>query len=129
MPLDHDPVLPTKNLADQTYEGFRSVPSLVGARNPSRPTLMNNFTPRARQTLALAFEERKIVDHSSVGAEHILLGILREGEGAAARVLKNLKVNVERIRNDILKELDPNFTPPGPGKLRWPTADIATLAP
>src|SRR5438552_1954771 len=50
---------------------------------------MNNFTPRAQQVLAL----------------------LREGEGVAARVLKSLEVDIERTRNEILKELDPNFTP------------------
>ena len=72
------------------------------------------YTPRVKKVLALACEEAKSLDHSYVGTEHILLGILREGEGAAARVLKNLKVDVERIRNDILKELDPNFTPPDP---------------
>jgi len=47
-----------------------------------------------------------------VGTEHILLGLLREGEGVAARVLKSLEVDIERTRNEILKELDPNFTPP-----------------
>ena len=46
------------------------------------------------------------------GTEHILLGLLREGEGVAARVLKSLEVDPARTRNEILKELDPNFTPP-----------------
>jgi len=50
--------------------------------------------------------------HSYVGTEHILLGLLREGEGVAARVLKSLELDIERTRNEILKELDPNFTPP-----------------
>ncbi|MEO7319354.1 MAG: ATP-dependent Clp protease ATP-binding subunit, partial [Chthoniobacteraceae bacterium] len=54
----------------------------------------------------------KALNHSYVGTEHILLGLLREGEGVAARVLKNLEVDIERTRNEILKELDPNFTPP-----------------
>src|SRR5262249_18800265 len=43
---------------------------------------------------------------------HSLVGLLREGEGVAARVLKSLEVDIERTRNEILKELDPNFTPP-----------------
>jgi len=46
-----------------------------------------------------------------VGTEHILLGLLREGEGVAARVLKNLNVDLEKTRIEIMKELDPNFEP------------------
>ena len=61
--------------------------------------------------LALAGKEAKALNHSYVGTEHILLGLLREGEGVAARVLKTLELDIERTRNEILKELDPNFTP------------------
>ena len=70
------------------------------------------YTPRVKKVLALAGKEAKSLNHSYVGTEHILLGLLREGEGVAARVLKNLDVDIERTRNEILKELDPNFTPP-----------------
>ena len=70
------------------------------------------YTPRVKKVLALAGKEAKALSHSYVGTEHILLGLLREGEGVAARVLKNLEVDIERTRNEILKELDPNFTPP-----------------
>jgi ATP-dependent Clp protease ATP-binding subunit ClpC len=69
------------------------------------------YTPRVKKVLALAGKEAKALNHSYVGTEHILLGLLREGEGVAARVLKNLDVDIERTRNEILKELDPNFTP------------------
>ncbi len=69
------------------------------------------YTPRVKKVLALAGKEAKILNHSYVGTEHILLGLLREGEGVAARVLKNLEVDIERTRNEILRELDPNFTP------------------
>lgn len=70
------------------------------------------YTPRVKKVLALAGKEAKSLNHSYVGTEHILLGLLREGEGVAARVLKNLEIDIERTRNEILKELDPNFTPP-----------------
>jgi len=70
------------------------------------------YTPRVKKVLALAGKEAKSLNHSYVGTEHILLGLLREGEGVAARVLKNLEVDIERTRNEILRELDPNFTPP-----------------
>src|SRR6195256_683357 len=69
-------------------------------------------TPRVKKVLALAGKEAKALNHPYVGTEHILLGLLREGEGVAARVLKRLEVDPARTRNEILKELDPNFTPP-----------------
>ena len=66
------------------------------------------FTPRVKRVLALAAEEAKLFDHTYIGTEHILLGILREGYGVAARVLKNLGVDLEATRAEIRKELDPN---------------------
>ncbi len=68
------------------------------------------YTPRVKKVLALAGKEAKALNHSYVGTEHILLGLLREGDGVAARVLKNLEVDIERTRNEILSELDPNFS-------------------
>lgn len=69
------------------------------------------YTPRVKKVLALAGKEAKALNHSYVGTEHILLGLLREGDGVAARVLKSLEIDIECTRNEILKELDPNFTP------------------
>ncbi len=69
------------------------------------------YTPRVKKVLALASKEARALNHSYVGTEHILLGLLREGEGVAAHVLKSLEIDIERTRNEILKELDPNFTP------------------
>ena len=70
------------------------------------------YTPRVKKVLALANKEAKALNHSYVGTEHILLGLLREGDGVAARVLKNLDIDLERARQEVLKELDPNFNPP-----------------
>ncbi len=67
------------------------------------------YTPRVKKVLALAAKEAKSLSHTYVGTEHILLGLLREGDGVAARVLKNLDVDIEQTRQEILKELDPNF--------------------
>src|ERR1041385_8197849 len=67
-------------------------------------------TPRVKKCLALAVREAKALNHTYVGTEHILLGLLREGDGVAARVLKSLDVDVEQTRKEILRELDPNFT-------------------
>jgi ATP-dependent Clp protease ATP-binding subunit ClpC len=69
------------------------------------------YTPRVKKVLALAAKEAKALNHTYVGTEHILLGLLREGDGVAARVLKNLDVDIEQTRQEILKELDPNFAP------------------
>src|SRR5271157_1467381 len=67
------------------------------------------YTPRVKKVLALAQKEAKNLNHTYVGTEHILLGLLREGDGVAARVLKNLDVDIEQTRQEILKELDPQF--------------------
>jgi ATP-dependent Clp protease ATP-binding subunit ClpC len=67
------------------------------------------YTPRVKKVLSLAAKEAKALNHTYVGTEHILLGLLREGDGVAARVLKSLDVDIEQTRQEILKELDPNF--------------------
>ena len=87
------------------------VEKAVGA-GPETKTVGNiPYTPRVKKVLALAGEEAQALNHTYVGTEHILLGLLREGEGVAARVLKSLDVDIERTRNEILRELDPNFEP------------------
>jgi ATP-dependent Clp protease ATP-binding subunit ClpC len=67
------------------------------------------YTPRVKKVLALASKEAKNLNHTYVGTEHILLGLLREGDGVAAKVLRSLDVDIEQCRQEILKELDPNF--------------------
>ncbi|MDY0145427.1 MAG: ATP-dependent Clp protease ATP-binding subunit [Kiritimatiellia bacterium] len=69
------------------------------------------YTPRVKKVLALAGTEARAMNVDFVGTEHILLGLLREGEGVAARVLANLNVDVEQTRHSVLKELDPNYEP------------------
>jgi ATP-dependent Clp protease ATP-binding subunit ClpC len=68
------------------------------------------LTPRVKKVLQLASKEARALNHTYVGTEHLLLGLLREGDGVAARVLKNLDVDIEATRQEILKELDPNFS-------------------
>ncbi|MCU0770582.1 MAG: ATP-dependent Clp protease ATP-binding subunit [Verrucomicrobia bacterium] len=67
------------------------------------------YTPRVKKVLALAAKEAKALNHTYVGTEHILLGLLREGDGVAARVLKSLDIDIEACRQETLRELDPNF--------------------
>jgi hypothetical protein len=66
------------------------------------------YTPRARKSLRLAAREAKASRHASVGAEHILLGLLLEGDGVAARVLRNLGLSSETTREEIMRELGRN---------------------
>ncbi len=96
------------------------VEKLVGT-GPDQKMIGNiPYTPRVKKVLSLAAKEAKALNHTYVGTEHILLGLLREGDGVAARVLKNMDVDIEQTRQEILKELDPNFNsaeeaPPGEG--------------
>ena len=87
-----------------------AVEKQVGTGPESKPSGNIPYTPRVKKVLALAGKEARALNHSYVGTEHILLGLLREGEGVAARVLKSLEVDIERCRNEILSELDPNFS-------------------
>ena len=88
----------------------QAVDEQVGLGPEAKPSGNVPYTPRVKKVLALAGKEAKSLNHSYVGTEHILLGLLREGEGVAARVLKSLDIDVERCRNEILSELDPNFS-------------------
>ncbi|MDG0995402.1 MAG: ATP-dependent Clp protease ATP-binding subunit [Akkermansiaceae bacterium] len=69
------------------------------------------YTPRVKKVLSLSNKEAQQLDHSYVGTEHLLLGLLREGEGVAARVLTSLEVDINQTRQEILAEIDPNFSP------------------
>ena len=83
----------------------------VGSGPPQKSTGTIPYTPRVKKVLAFANKEAKALNHSYVGTEHLLLGLLREGEGIAARVLRRLDVDIQRTRNEILAEIDPNFSP------------------
>jgi ATP-dependent Clp protease ATP-binding subunit ClpA len=61
------------------------------------------FTPRVKKVLALAIKEATAMAHQHVGTEHIVLGLLREGDGVAAHVLKALNVDIEKTRAEVLK--------------------------
>jgi len=87
-----------------------AVEKQVGTGQETKPAGNIPYTPRVKKVLALAGKEAKALNHSYVGTEHILLGLLREGEGVAARVLKSLDIDIERTRNEILRELDPQFS-------------------
>jgi len=67
------------------------------------------YTPRAKKVIELAFEEARSLGHNYVGTEHLLLGLLREQEGVAARVLMNLGLKLEEVREEVLNLLGATF--------------------
>jgi len=66
------------------------------------------FTPRAKRVLELSLEEARQLGHNYIGTEHLLLGLIREGEGVAARVLENLGVDLSKVRSQIIRSLGEN---------------------
>lgn len=83
------------------------------------------WTPRAKKVMHLAVDEARNLNHTYIGTEHILLGLLREEEGVASQVLKGINVDLETVRMEIMKEIDPNFElaeepGPMPGKVQPP---------
>ncbi len=72
--------------------------------------MFNRFTERARKVIILAKEEAKRFNHDYIGTEHILLGLIREGEGVAASVLEKMGLSLENIRLEIEKLVQPGPT-------------------
>ena len=66
---------------------------------------MNNFTPRAQQVLALARKEADRFNHSFVGTEHLLLGLINLGQGVAVNVLQKMGLNLETVRLEVEKQV------------------------
>ncbi len=63
------------------------------------------FTPRAKRVLELSLEEARQLGHNYIGTEHLLLGLIREGEGVAARVLENLSIDLTKVRSQVIRML------------------------
>ena len=63
------------------------------------------FTPRAKRVLELSWDEARQLGHNYIGTEHLLLGLIREGDGVAARVLENLGVDLNKVRTNVVKML------------------------
>jgi ATP-dependent Clp protease ATP-binding subunit ClpC len=66
------------------------------------------FTPRAKRVLELSLDEASQLGHNYIGTEHLLLGLIKEGEGVAARVLENLGVDLSKVRSQIIRSLGDN---------------------
>jgi ATP-dependent Clp protease ATP-binding subunit ClpC len=84
------------------------------------------FTPRAKRVLELSLEEARQLGHNYIGTEHLLLGLIREGEGVAARVLENLGVDLSKVRTQVIRMLGETAevsTGGGQGRTKTPTLD------
>ncbi len=79
------------------------VETLIGTGQEGTKTI--HYTPRAKKVIELSMDEARKLGHSYVGTEHILLGLIREGEGVAARVLNNLGVSLNKARQQVLQLL------------------------
>ena len=73
------------------------------------------FTPRAKRVLELSWDEARQLGHNYIGTEHLLLGLIREGEGVAARVLENLGVDLNKVRSNVVKMLGDSKPTAGSG--------------
>ncbi len=73
------------------------------------------FTPRAKRVLELAWDEARQLGHNYIGTEHLLLGLIREGEGVAAKVLESLGVDISRVRSNVLRMLSESGAVSGAG--------------
>ena len=83
--------------------------------------MFERFTERARQVIVLAQEEARTLEHGHIGTEHILLGLLREEEGLAARLLESLDVTVERARAEVVRQVEAGVGP-GSGQIPFTAA-------
>lgn len=81
----------------------REVETMIG-RGQGKP-LNIAYTPRAKKVIELSMDEARKLGHTYVGTEHILLGLIREGEGVAARVLNNLGISLNKARQQVLQLL------------------------
>ncbi|CAI8846901.1 MULTISPECIES: ATP-dependent protease ATP-binding subunit ClpC [Bacillus] len=84
----------------------KEVEALIGRGTEMSQTV--HYTPRAKKVIELSMDEARKLGHSYVGTEHILLGLIREGEGVAARVLNNLGVSLNKARQQVLQLLGSN---------------------
>ena len=96
-----------ENLGINLQKVRGEVEAIVGKGNPASQQEMV-FTPRAKRVIELAFEEARALAHNYIGTEHLLLGLVREGEGVAARVLFDLGVDPAKLRSELSSKPIPN---------------------
>ena len=103
-------------------EGVRQQVEEIIGQGRQAPSGHIPFTPRAKKVLELSLREALQLGHNYIGTEHILLGLIREGEGVAAQVLVKLGADLNRVRQQVLQLLSgsPRDKGAGRGVVRWP---------
>src|SRR5438093_10014850 len=104
---DDTPAIPRPPKRNGVARGAVSPDPGTGRLNSTTPTfweahlLVERFTDRARRVVVLAQEEARLLNHNYIGTEHILLGLIHEGEGVAAKALESLGISLEAVRNQV----------------------------
>ena len=91
--------------------------------------MFERFTDRARRVVVLAQEEAKLLKHNYIGTEHILLGLIHEGEGLAAKALEGLDISLEQVRDQVQEIIGQGQQAPSSASVRLCSWDTATSAP
>ncbi|MDD5598887.1 MAG: Clp protease N-terminal domain-containing protein, partial [Victivallaceae bacterium] len=87
------------------------VEKLCGVGGPTKQAGLVPFTPRLKRVLILAAKEAKDMNYNFIGTEHLLLALMREGESAAAKILANMKIDINEVRNQVIRALDSDYLP------------------
>lgn len=115
-----------KNLGVDSSKVIEKIDELIGKGDDNFTGEIMGLTPRAKRVLELSHLEARRLNHNYVGTEHILLGLIREGEGIAAKVLRSLNVDLNKAREEVIKMLSGHMAPNGkssPVKTETPTLD------
>src|SRR4030042_1906734 len=88
---------------DITVEEVRAQVARIVGQGDEVTTGQTPFTPRAKKVLELALREALSLGHNYIGTEHILLGLVRESEGVAARILNDLEVDADHVRQEVMR--------------------------
>jgi len=100
-----------KNLGLHLENVREEIEKQVGTGPDQKPAVCIPYTPRVKKALEVAQKEAKALGHTYVGTEHLLLGLMSDSEGVAARVFRHFKGDIEQTRKTILEEITPIYLP------------------
>jgi ATP-dependent Clp protease ATP-binding subunit ClpA len=112
---------------DITVEEVRAQVARIVGEGEEAGTGMVPFTPRAKKVLELALREALSLGHNYIGSEHILLGLVRENQGVAARILLDFDADAEKVRNEIIRKLGGPRAALDPGQRRALEQELARV--
>ncbi len=115
-----------KNLGVDLEKARQEVINITGMGDLG-VTQIIGYTPRTKRVLELSLAEARALGHNYIGTEHLLLGLIREGEGVAAKVLNDLGVNLERARQEVMSLLNSGPSPSGGSNTRQKNNNTPTL--